>query len=185
MKTQKPLTLDQTLDALHQAAEDSDFLDEVLSMSKEEVDKDLQKAGIDLKALDARMATREAEIRLAQDGPAPEVSKSRTAAPVSGFSKKLAALFVAIGTFLGGIGTYAVELWTASTTVAPVIGPAIAFSAAPTAEELRTKGFEACGRGHWQECLDDLDLAKAQNPDGDAQPEVQNARTLAQRQLHR
>lgn len=174
MKPNEPLTLEQTLEAVHQASEDSDLLDEVLAMSSEEVDQQLQKAGVDLVALDARMAAREAEIRIAQDRPA----------PVGAFSKKLAALLLAIGTFLGGIGTYVVETLTAT---APALGPAVAFSAPPpsAAEQLRSRAFDACGRTHWQECLDDLDKAKAQDPDGDVQADVENARAMARAGLHR
>jgi hypothetical protein len=180
MKTQKPLTLDQTVEALHTAAEESDFLDDVLSMSKEEAQKDLQKAGVDLDALDARMAAREAEIRLAQDGPAPETSKS-VVAIVRGFSKKLAALILAIGIFVGSLGTWVVETFTAA---APVVGPAIAFAPQPPAEEYRNKAFNECGRGQWQQCLNDFDRAQDLDPIGDKQQEVQDARTRAKNALY-
>jgi hypothetical protein len=171
MKTQKPLTLEQTLDALHQSAEDSAALDEVLAMKSEEVDAELAKAGVDIDALDARLAVREAEIRRAH---AP-VAKRRMV------SARLAASLVAAATAIGGIGGSLVEgLLTASRLPLPT------YSAPPptAAAELRSKGFEACGRGRFRDCLDDFNKAKALDPDGDADVEVQSARAAAESALH-
>jgi hypothetical protein len=183
MKPDQPLTLEQTLEALHQASEDSLLLDEVLAMKSEQIDAELAKAGVDVAALDVRLAAREAEIRTLQDQPEP--AKSSLMASIRAASRKVIALFLAIGVALGAAGSYAVELITAATRVP--LPPLTAFTAPPPspAAELRTKGFEACGRGHWQECLDDFDKAKTADPSGDAALDVQNARATASRGLGR
>jgi RNA polymerase sigma factor (sigma-70 family) len=41
---------------------------------------------------------------------------------------------------------------------------------------LREEALRACSQGHWEECLDGLDHARALDPDGDATPDVREAR---------
>ena len=173
MKPNKPKTLEETLAAVHEAAEDSNILDEVLAMKSEQVDAELAKAGIDVDALDQRLAAREAEVRKSQEDEPPRSGLRMV-------SQRLAAL-VATGTlFVGGAGGYTVE----ALNVASRMAQTTLHAAAPR-PELRDKAFQACGRGHWRECLDELDRAKVVDPDGDAEPEVQQARVRAEQALHR
>jgi hypothetical protein len=46
-------------------------------------------------------------------------------------------------------------------------------------KELRVAGFAACERAEWFECVSKLDEAKAIDPAGDADPQVQDARRQA------
>jgi len=47
------------------------------------------------------------------------------------------------------------------------------------AERMRAEAFEHCASDEWQPCLDDLDAAKALDPEGDEAAEVQRARERA------
>jgi DNA-directed RNA polymerase specialized sigma24 family protein len=51
------------------------------------------------------------------------------------------------------------------------------------ARATRDKALDDCAQGAWADCLRGLDAAKAQDPAGDAAPEVQKARAGAQKAL--
>jgi len=77
------------------------------------------------------------------------------------------------------VGVLAKEAGVLSVRAHPA--PTVAPTATPAerASELRKQAFEACGRGHWNECLARLDEAKTLDPAGESDPEVQAARRRA------
>jgi hypothetical protein len=161
----KPLTLEETLEAIKEQHEDYEDVKAVLAMSSEELDKKLVEQGFDLATLDARAEAREAEIRREQDSPARKP-----------WSKKLIALFTAFCTLVGVAATHAIDvLWLAGPAL-----PTVAFTAPP---ELRHEAFEACGKMQWASCIAKLDEAARTDPEGDKDPEVQRARAFAKKQL--
>jgi hypothetical protein len=67
-----------------------------------------------------------------------------------------------------------------TTTTTPTTPTATTASPPPPSrtEELRKEAFDACGRGHFTDCERKLDEAKQLDPNGDNDPDVQNARRL-------
>lgn len=65
----------------------------------------------------------------------------------------------------------------------PVEGPRIAPSPLERARALRADALESCAREAWRPCLDGLDEARKLDAAGDAAPEVQEARSRADRAL--
>jgi len=67
-----------------------------------------------------------------------------------------------------------------TTTTTPTVPTATTASHPPPsrAEELRNEAFDACGRGHFADCEHKLDEAMKLEPDGENDPDVQNARRL-------
>jgi hypothetical protein len=160
----KPLTLEETIEAIKEEHEDFEDVKAVLAMSSAELDQKLEEQGFDLATLDARAEAREAEIRREQDAPARKP-----------WSKRIIALFAAFCTFVAAAATHAIDvLW-----LAPAV-PTIAFTAPP---ELRREAFEACGKMQWKSCVDKLDEAARADPEGDKEPEVQRTRAFAKKQL--
>jgi hypothetical protein len=165
MTEKKPLTLEETLEAIKEEHEDFEDVKAVLAMSSVELDRKLEEQGFDLATLDARAEAREAEIRREQEQP--------THKP---WSKKIIALLAAFCTFVSVAVTHAIDvLWLAGPAV-----PTIAFTAPP---ELRREAFEACGKMQWQSCVDKLDEAARTDPEGDKSPDVQRTRAFAKKQL--
>jgi hypothetical protein len=48
---------------------------------------------------------------------------------------------------------------------------------------LRDEALEACGQGEWRKCVDSLEEARRQDPEGDTQPDIVAARNNAVRHL--
>jgi hypothetical protein len=91
-------------------------------------------------------------------------------------------------TYTAGLATaaaVALVVRTATTPPGPTIptGSTAARPPLSEVEELRAQAFEACGRGHWDECLRKLDDAKKLDPRGDAVPDVERARETASKAL--
>jgi hypothetical protein len=63
--------------------------------------------------------------------------------------------------------------------VSPRIGP----QQPASAQTLREQAFDACRSNRWRACLDLLDLARPLDPQGDADPAVQAARSTAASEL--
>jgi hypothetical protein len=86
--------------------------------------------------------------------------------------------------YVAGVATaaaVAVVVHTATTPSGPTVPTGTTATRPPpsAAEELRTEAFEACGRGHFEECVRKLDDAKKLDPVGDSAADVQSARAMA------
>jgi len=170
MTNVRRLTLEETIDAARQQGAIDEVVQKARAMSDEQIERELVADGVDVTALDARLAAR-----------AKALFETRRSLP-TGARKKIAAGFgagvAATGAVLAALAQTGVVSVTAG---APTL--ASTTSSPPTelehANELRKAAFEACGRGRWQECIARFDEAKALDPRGDADAEVQGARQRA------
>jgi anti-sigma-K factor RskA len=163
--TDEKLTLEETLDAIKQQHEDLEDVKAVLAMSSQELDQKLEEQGFDVKAVEARGAAREAEIRREQDH-----------VPFWRWLVKIRGLVTAFWVLLAAAATHAADVWRAAE---PMVS-SLAHAAPP---ELRQEAFAECGKMHWQSCLQKLDEAATADPQGDKNPDVQKARAFARQQL--
>ena len=84
---------------------------------------------------------------------------------------------------LGSLGLLMTMLMLMVFLAIPLGGGVGAPAPAKDAPALRHDALDACDAGEWRECLDDLDEARALDPDGDDAPVIRQARERAQRAL--
>jgi hypothetical protein len=89
---------------------------------------------------------------------------------------RIRGLITALLVLLAAAATHAVDVWRAA---APVVS-SFAHAAPP---ELRQEALIECGKMHWQSCLQKLDEAAQEDPEGDKNPDVQKTRAFAKQQL--
>jgi hypothetical protein len=90
--------------------------------------------------------------------------------------------------YIGGLATaaaVALVIRSSTTTTTPTYPvPTVPTASSSPADSIRQEAFEACGRGHWAECERKLDEAKAIDPEGETNADVQQARRMASKALH-
>jgi hypothetical protein len=156
-------------DLLEQAELDRVLLD-VMSASDEDIAKDLAKEGHTPEKI---AAVFEGHKKLVAKAPPP-----RKTGPV---------VYIGAGV-IGGLAIAAAvaAIWIANREEHPIAtggeasAPVTAVTGSPNdADTLRGRAFRACSNQRWDECLDLFDQAKALDPKGDADKDVQGARTVA------
>jgi hypothetical protein len=162
MMTARKLTLAETLEAARLQGEIDEVVKETLAKSDAEIEAEVRADGLS-EAMEERLRERGLEL-LARTAPKRKDHR---------FAKGV------------GVGALGMGSLAAALEVAGVIGRAAAplatVAASPTehAAELRRQAFEACGRGHWDECVAKFDEAKKLDEPGDADPEIAAARKRA------
>jgi hypothetical protein len=179
------LTPEEVLDAI----EDADAADEagrILALSDDDLDRELQEAGLDPDAVRARGRTiGERAMRAvgerSADGDAwvtaAPPARRRSVAPR--WSVLLAAALAAV--VVGGATPIVARLLSnrddGPTQNRPDASPTA--TAAPSPRHIRERALEACDQQRWGECLNGLDEARALDPAGDTEPRIQAARRHA------
>ncbi len=188
-------TPEEILESIEEATID-DEIERVLAMSPEEKQRELEAAGYDMAELDAQADALYARMQGGAAKQAPAADHDGEEAPRS------ASAWVT-GAPPPPVKRAAVGRWTtllaAALTLAVVGGlfyakdvidrrDARRNEATPdaggtmtSARQIRAHALDACNRGSWQECLDGLGAARAMDPAGDADPQVQAAWEAARR----
>jgi hypothetical protein len=166
------------------------------SMSPEEMRRELLQAGFDLDQVSADAAQLAARLR-GEAAPAPRRARAAAAGAERAAASRLRAVSVRVSWLLAAaLALVALVLvWRRVTSppsepIAQPITPDRAPwrpepvpSQAPPAPEdaiaLRAGAVRDCEAGRWHECLAGLDRAKALDPGGEADPEVQRMRRVA------
>ena len=176
MTRRSKLTLEETIQAARRQGEIDEIIQKTLAMSDEEIERELASDGVDVAALDARLAARGAALFAKNSAAATATEKKRSVR--SKVAMGFGAGALTTGSVLAALaqaGAITIQTGVATQSTGATAGPTIE----PSPAELRKAAFEACGRGHWKECLNRFDEAKSYDPAGDADPEVQAARKRA------
>ncbi len=164
-------TPEQVLSRIFEQVELDEINQEIDAMSDEQIAADLEARGFTQAKIDAAFAEQQ---KMLDEMLAEEKRQRRREAVV----------------YIGGLATAAavalvVRSTTPETTTTVPSANAAARPPQSRASELRNEAFDACGRGHWAECEQKLDEAKALEPEGERDPDVQHARRMASEALHR
>jgi hypothetical protein len=157
-------TPEQVLATLFEQVELDKINQEVDAMTDEQIAKDLEAAGHTQAKIDAAFAPQQ---KMLDELLADERAQKRQQ----------------VLSYAGGLATAAavalvVRSSTPSSPAVPTASPPA--TASPSrANDLRKEAFEACGRGHWADCTRLLDEAMKLDPDGESDPDVRQARSLA------
>jgi hypothetical protein len=162
-------TQEEVLGRIFEQVELDKFNQEVDAMTDEQIAQSLEAEGYTQAKIDAAFSKQQKML----DDLLDEEKRRRRRAAIS---------------YAAGVATataVAVVVHATTTPSGPTIPTGTTASRPPpsVAEELRTQAFEACGRGHFEECMRKLDDAKKLDPDGDDAADVQSARTLASKAL--
>jgi hypothetical protein len=180
---------------LEAQARDEEAAEELASKSDAELGRELAGAGFDVneekaqaqafrQKLERSVAERRAKLAAqrekgeasraaaAGDGKSGTLADERAHAPRP-LRRRMAAYLAA-----GATAAAAASALVAYRVPGPVGG------AMPDAKTLRHQGLDACTAQKWQQCLEKLDLAREDDPQGDNAPEVQAARRAAEEALH-
>jgi hypothetical protein len=160
---------EEVLARLFQQVELDKINQEVDEMSDEQIEKELAAEGYDAARIDAAFAPQQAMLdELLAD------ERRQTRQKVTSY-----AAGVVTGAAVAMIVRPAPRPITQpeSTEVQHEERPRIS-APRPTAAESRALAFQACDRGDWAECAEQLDLAKELDPAGENDPAVQKARRL-------
>jgi histidinol dehydrogenase len=169
-------TASELWDALEEATMDAE-LDAVLAMSPEERRRALEEAGFDIEKVHAQADALHAEAARQAAVAVVPVAVAPVAAVVPPRSRKLRALVVVPSVLAMAAG---VALVVKLATPPPPVG-----SAPPQdpnvvrAEAIRRTARDACQAQQWPLCIRELDEAKALDPEGDEDPDVQALRREA------
>jgi hypothetical protein len=159
-------------------------IERALAMSPEERRAELEGAGYDLKALDAKAdAVHEAAARAAagearrkaEDQARKRASEPPRRRPVALWLLAAAIVVVAVGAWIATREAPApppTPTPTPSSTSAPPLSPELV----ARANEARSRAFAECAREDWFMCRTDLDQARDLDPAGDTAPQVVKAR---------
>ncbi|HEY5146015.1 MAG TPA: hypothetical protein VII82_04580 [Polyangiaceae bacterium] len=167
-------TATELWNALDEATMDAE-LEAVLAMSPEERRRALEEAGFDIEKVHAQADALHAEA--ARQAPV-AVPPAAPAAAVAAPRPKRPRALVVVPTVLAMAAGVALVVKLA--TPPPPVG-----SAPPQdpnvvrAEAIRRTARDACQAQHWQVCIIELNEAKALDPEGDEEPDVQALRREA------
>ncbi len=205
----RKLSLEETIQAAHQQGEIDAIIHKTLAMSDEEIARELEADGVDVGELDARLAARGEELFAIENheaklsdsrrslsgaqGEPPVSDVAVEAAPVKERSVQKPPRVGRRRSALRTAGIFGAGAATTGLVVAALAGAGVVTTAgtapietrtgsAPPlsrAADLRKEAFEACGRGHWQECIARFDEARTLDPAGDAAADVVDARKRA------
>jgi len=185
MTTHRRLTLEETIQAARRQGEIDEIIQKTLAMSDDEIARELEADGVDVSELDERLAARGKEL-FAVPGEQSEDPPQAGRQPEghSGAARRRNVPRTAIA-FGAGVGTTAAVLAAlagagviTTTGTAPLETTGNPPPLTP-ARKLRSEAFEACGRGHWQQCIDRFNEARTLDPAGDTDPDVVDARKRA------
>ena len=182
---QYKLTTSQAVAAFlaEERAEELDVI--TAAMTKEQHVAALEAEGISREAQAAYFEKQQQKIRaiLAKQAAPENVVPIRKDVNVAPLKRRFSWRDAGVGSGVTGIAAAVAMLVQQAATVAPSTLPYLATAAAsppaPAGVVLREEAFAACGRAKWRECLDKLDRAKAIDPSGDDEADVQNARAMA------
>jgi hypothetical protein len=199
MSPRKPPTPEELWKELEDEARGQEAIDRIVALPREELEKELEKAGFDVAQVKAEAramrdeiarsaAARRAKLKAAEHrraGPATQGTPVRRL--------RLAFAIAAAATLAAAAGGGTLYAWLvhrgngpgphAPSVPAPPASPEPSVSDQPPAlspSELRRAAFPYCEQERWKECLDILDRAAQMDPAGDADPDVQAARQKAQ-----
>ena len=169
-------TATELWDALEEATMDAE-LEAVLAMSPEERRRALEEAGFDIEKVHAQADALHAEAARPAAVAAAPVAAASVTAVVPPRPRKPRALVVVPSVLAMAAG---VALVVKLAMPPPLVG-----SAPPQdpkvvrAEAIRRTARDACQAQHWQVCIIELNEAKALDPVGDEDPDVQALRREA------
>jgi hypothetical protein len=156
---------------------------EVAAMSNAELNAELARAGIDpKKATEPLQALRGRDLRGGS-------KTAQTAPSVPKRPRRFSAWPAALAAAAGLVAVFSLQRSREQTVAHGRDSAPTQPSSQPTPREqaakLREEAYAACDQGRWAVCLQQLDTAKALDPESDSDPRVQRARNAAQGAMRR